>query len=145
MLQTAQLTTLLNEALLLDPDHVRQDQERSIKVILQQDAAECYLQLALFEPGRELLSSDTSVLDALRMLLDKAWSEEVRVVAHNTLLALGAIERIHEPEPERESGDDDDDGGWLMMSYQWDHQATVERVVRSLEARGFEVWWDLDR
>ena len=96
MLQTAQLTTLLNEALLLDPDHVRQDQERSIKVILQQDAAECYLQLALFEPGRELLSSDTSVLDALRMLLDKAWSEEAKICARGALKQLCPERR---PEP----------------------------------------------
>ena len=27
---------------------------------------------------------------------------------------------------------------------QWDHQATIERLVRSLQKRGYLVWFDLD-
>ena len=98
------------EALLLEPLHMRQDQDESTKFILQKDAAECFLQIAVFDPGRALLSNNAEVVDALHMLVDKAWTEEAKLCAHNALLALGKVERMHEPEP---------DVGWVMMSYQW--------------------------
>ena len=33
----------------------------------------------------------------------------------------------------------EESGGHLMVSYQWDVQSTIERIVRSLEARGYDV------
>jgi hypothetical protein len=32
-----------------------------------------------------------------------------------------------------------------MMSYQWDCQATVERIVADLQSKGYNVWLDLER
>ena len=116
LIECTTLLTLLTETLLLDPSHMRQEEDERIKAIIQQDAAECLLQIALFEPGRALLSNNASVVDVLHMLVDKAWAEEAKLSAHNALLALGAIERTHEPEPDQEGSSD---AGWLMMSYQW--------------------------
>ena len=49
---------LITEALLLDPEHARQNQDEAIKAAIQQDAAECFLQLALFEPGQDMLAKE---------------------------------------------------------------------------------------
>ena len=32
----------------------------------------------------------------------------------------------------------------LMVSYQWDHQNAVVRIVASLKMRSFTVWFDLE-
>ena len=32
-----------------------------------------------------------------------------------------------------------------MVSYQWDVQPTIQRLVASLQARGYVVWFDLER
>ena len=47
LVQSSGLITLLTETLLLDSEHTRQDQNAAIKAAIQQDAAECFLQLAL--------------------------------------------------------------------------------------------------
>ena len=56
---------------------------------IQQDAAECFMQLALFDTTRDVLKQDGSVRDALRMLADKgAMSEEAKMSAEGALMAL---------------------------------------------------------
>eukprot|EP01046_Picozoa_sp_COSAG06_P018345 COSAG06_NODE_1275_length_10046_cov_4.285915_2_plen_79_part_00 len=52
----ALMIPLLVSACFLDPDHVRKDADDSEKAPVQADAAECFLQLAAFEPGRKLLT-----------------------------------------------------------------------------------------
>ena len=42
------------------------------------------------------------------------------------------------------SGADKAKSGHVMVSYEWSHQKTITRVVRSLEARGYKCWFDLD-
>ena len=32
-----------------------------------------------------------------------------------------------------------------MLSYNWDHQATIKRVNASLQARGYTVWIDIEK
>jgi len=88
LLQSPEPIKLVMEALLLDPEHMRQDQSQDVKGAIQCDAAECILQLALFPIGRDMLSQDASVLDALRMLVDKALTEEARQYAEGALMAL---------------------------------------------------------
>ena len=33
----------------------------------------------------------------------------------------------------------------VMMSYNWDHQPTIKRVVAALQAAGFNVWLDVQQ
>jgi hypothetical protein len=124
LVKSPKLTPLLTEALLLDPAHLRtaSDPQSAVppmreatKAAFQQTAAECFLQLALFEPGRAMLSDETAALEALHALVDgQALSEEAKVSAHGALLEIEG--RTHEPEPEREGAAEE--GGHVMVSYQ---------------------------
>ena len=33
----------------------------------------------------------------------------------------------------------------IMLSYNWDHQATIKRVNSALQARGYAVWIDIEK
>ena len=63
LVKSSRLIQLLLEALFLDPAHARHDTPD--KAPIQQAAAECFLQLAVFESGRELLMQDPAVAAAL--------------------------------------------------------------------------------
>jgi hypothetical protein len=140
LLQSPEPIKLITEALLLDPQHIRNhgalDQSEDIKGAIQRDAAECFMQLALFEPGREMLQKDAAVIDSLRTLKDKALTEEASRFAEGALMALL-------PEEAAASRAVDTDALHVMMSYQWDVQPTVERIVAELQGRGHAVWLDL--
>ena len=71
----------------------------------------------------------------------QALTDEAKQYAHGALIAVEG--RTREPEPQPAGAEES--GGHLMVSYQWDVQSTIERIVRSLEARGYDVWFDLDR
>ena len=88
-----------------------------------------------------MLSGEAAVLEALHALVDgQALSEQARVSAHGALIAIEG--RLHEPEPEREGGGEERSSGHVMVSYQWDVQKTIERIVRSMQARGYDVWFE---
>ena len=87
-----------------------------------------------------MLSGEAAALEALHALVDgQALSEQARVSAHGALIAIEG--RPHEPEPEREGGEERS-SGHVMVSYQWDVQKTIERIVRSMQARGYDVWFE---
>ena len=50
--------------------------------------------------------------------------------------ALAALKPPEEHSEQVESGDKH-----VMVSYQWDHQATVRRIVNELQARGYRTWF----
>jgi hypothetical protein len=56
--RSAWLLPLLLDTLLLDPGHVRAGLADGVKTAIQADAADCLMQIALFEPGRALLKAD---------------------------------------------------------------------------------------
>ena len=104
---------------------------------IQCDGAECFLQLALFEPGKELLEQHPEALDALRSLAESALTQDARLSASSALAAVeGPL-----PGPGPTPGDE----RHVMVSYQWDVQPTIQRLVASLQARGYVVWFDLER
>ena len=55
LLQCDALTPTLLDALFLDPEHPRKDMDETLRAGIQCDGAECFLQLALFHKGKELL------------------------------------------------------------------------------------------
>ena len=87
----ALIPTLLG-ALFLDSEHPRKDMDEPLRAGIQSDGAECFLQLALFEPGRELLEQHPEALDALRALVDgAALTEEARLSARSALAAVEGV------------------------------------------------------
>ena len=61
-----------------------------------QDAAEAIEQLAVYPPGREALLQEPSVMDALREVVDKGWTDEAKEYAAGALMALSD----HQPDAE---------------------------------------------
>ena len=102
---------------------MRKDADDSEKAPIQTDVCDCFLQLAVFEPGRELLQSDPTAMVALRALADgKALTEEGKLSAHNALVAIEGVTR--EPEPEMEGADPH-----IMASYQWVRKAANDHPL----------------
>ena len=100
LMQSPLLTRLLVEALLVDPAHPRQEQADAVKAGIQCDAAECFMQLALFEPARDALKQDAEVLDSLRAVVDKGITEEAKKSAEGALMALDPKEGHREIDPD---------------------------------------------
>ena len=83
------LIPTLIDVLFLDPEHPRQGMKSALRAGIQCDGAECFLQLALFDPGKELLKQHPEALDALRSLIDGgALTEEARLAASSALAAV---------------------------------------------------------
>jgi hypothetical protein len=141
LIQSPHLIPLLMSALLLDPEHMRQSQEPDVKEAIQCGACDCFLQIALYEPGRALLENDEAVLEALRALADQAWSEDAKLSATRALMALGKDTHVLR-ESDLQAADSPPH---IMASYNWDHQDVILRVVRSLQGRGYLVWVDTEQ
>ena len=62
----------LVDALLLDPDHPRAGMKQELKSWCQEHHVECLAQLAVFEPAREALRQDPSVIPALEAVAEAA-------------------------------------------------------------------------
>ena len=101
----------------------------------RQDFAEALQQLAVYPPGREELLKDPAVAQALHEVAERGWTQEAQGCARGALLALSGREAL---------SDVDEDRRHLMISYQWDVQDIVRRIVTELQVRGYLVWWDLD-
>ena len=71
--------------LLLDPEHPRKDTAEPVKAAVQRDIAECIQQLAVFPQAREVLKADSELIDAVKALVDKGWTNEAKETAARTL------------------------------------------------------------
>ena len=120
------------EALLLDPDHPHAGIKHSIKSWCQKAHSECLAQLAVHEQGREALLAHSTVVPALQALADTGWSEEARNFANAALVAL-ENKKIHSTGGQKH----------VMLSYQWDVQAIIQRLNNWLQRRGYLTWFDL--
>ena len=127
----------LVDALLLDPDHPRAGMTQELKTWCQEHHAECLAQLAVFEPAHEPLRHDPSVIPALEAVAAAGLSAEARKFADAALLALS------DKKPDIDMVLDDGEQQHLMLSYQWDKQATMKRLNESLIGRGYATWFDL--
>lgn len=153
----ALIPTLL-DALFLDPEHVRTNMHETLRAGIQCDGVQCFLQLALFEPGKQLLEQHPEALDALRALVNGAGlTEEAR------LLASSALAAVEGPLPNRFPAPTPNDEKHVMISCtrpsvfsysartehfvcypdQWNVQSTIRRLVTSLQHRGYVVWFGM--
>jgi len=123
----------LVDALLLDADHPRAGMKPELKSWCQTHHAECLAQLAVFEPAREPLRQDPSVIPSLEAVAEAGLSAEARQYAQAALLALSDKQMVVDTSGQMH----------VMISYQWDHQVTMERLNESLIRRGHLTWFDL--
>eukprot|EP01043_Picozoa_sp_COSAG02_P045321 COSAG02_NODE_4131_length_5739_cov_5.860993_6_plen_90_part_00 len=73
-----------------------------MKESIQTDCLGCLLQLAVFEPGRELLQNDPTTMEALRNMADgKALGKQGQTHAESTLIAIEGVSHV----PESHSAD----------------------------------------
>ena len=128
---------------------------------VQQDAAEAFMQLALFEPARQMLLHNTTALDALHLLAAATNScEGVRQAARGALMAVegrsggssmgGRDRELEAVEAQLETAAATVGDGrsivvtkHVMMSYQWDVQTVIKKIVQGLRKKGYKVWLDL--
>ena len=152
MLQHDALLDILVECLILDDGNHRQGQ-KGVEA-MQEAAAGILLALALFGPGADALRKHRRSVESLQKLQsdDAHTSKDVRKTATCALFQLNeitvqktspsmsdmadvvkAVQHMHDPQMH------------VMLSYNWDHQAVIMRVVAAVRQRGYEVWVDTEQ
>ena len=61
------------------------DTAETVKAAVQRDIAECIQQLAVFPQACEVLKADSKLIDAVKALVDKGWTNEAKETATRTL------------------------------------------------------------
>jgi hypothetical protein len=147
LLQAKGLVPLLVDSLLLDPEHPRRHgvtvlgvktEFEEVKGAVQRDFAEAIAQLAMYPPAHEVLLRDSTVTEALARVAQGGWEADARMHAEFALAALSGRPPLDGVADEQERYDH------IMLSYQWDVQPVVTRIVRALRARGYSTWFDID-
>eukprot|EP01045_Picozoa_sp_COSAG04_P016368 COSAG04_NODE_1360_length_7092_cov_12.824825_1_plen_1672_part_10 len=143
MLQHDKLLDSLVTGLLLDDDNPRRGQDGADA--MQEGCAGVLHELALYGPGASALQSHNSTMDALRLLADVGTKESRE-------RAAGALFELDEERRAAKSNkpSDADSGSskpppHIMVSYNWDHQHVILRVVAWLQAHGYLVWVDTEQ
>eukprot|EP01043_Picozoa_sp_COSAG02_P052253 COSAG02_NODE_5599_length_4198_cov_5.262503_2_plen_990_part_01 len=155
MIEFEPLVDMLLECLLLDESNHRHGQEGHDA--LQEASAGVIQELSLYGPGCALLRSHGEVVSSLHRLVE---------VGTKTSKERGAGALFELDEEAREGprsslilvGDEGVGAGGLsaavagvpplphvMVSYNWDHQDVILRVVGSLQSRGYLVWVDIEQ
>ena len=146
LLNNSGFVPLLIEGLLLSDDCFRKDADDTVKASVQRDFAECIQQCSAYEAGVVALKQHMSaVMNALTALKDggRAYTAEAKLCAEAALLALDP--QLHRIASADCTAIDQPDQLHVMMSYSWQEQPIVRRIVAELQARGYLVWFDLEQ
>ena len=127
------LTTVVLHVFEQDPQHPRAGMQEDLKAWCQQHHCEALAQLAVHEGSREAMLRDGSVVPALETVATRGLTEAARELATAALSALSDKKLTMAVEGQKH----------VMLSYQWDAQATIQRTNQSLIARGYVTWFDL--
>ena len=115
LVKSSALIPLLLSALFLEADHILSDLDRDVKAAIQMDAANCFLQIAVFGPGREMLAAEGAAMEALHALADgHALTPEAKLSAAGAIMAIEG--RSHEPQPESMLAEHGAEGKHVMVS-----------------------------
>ena len=143
MLQHDKLLDTLVASLLLDEDNPRRGQDGADT--LQEACAGVLHELALYGPGAAAMRKHKPTMDALRVLAESGTKEsreraagalfelDEEARATKTTQAADAKPGASKPPPH------------IMVSYNWDHQHVILRVVAWLQAHGYLVWVDTEQ
>ena len=149
MLEHKTLLDALLDGLLLDESNHRYGQDGGDT--LQQLCAGVLEELSMFGPGAEALRANPAVLTAMRSLQQSGLTKEAKQSAEATLFQLeGSDKRVAAPDDDGAGTGLDANGQTkppphIMMSYNWDHQDVILRVVAWLQAHGYLVWVDTEQ
>ena len=111
--------------------------KEELKAWTQEHHAECLAQLAVFEPARDALRQDPSVIPALQAVAEAGLSAQTRQYAQAAIHVLALSDQ------EMHAIDVEGSQKHVMLSYQWDKQETLMRINDSLISRGCLTWFDL--
>eukprot|EP01045_Picozoa_sp_COSAG04_P003348 COSAG04_NODE_135_length_23774_cov_40.993918_11_plen_2893_part_00 len=143
MLQHDKLLDSLLTGLLLDDDNPRRGQDGADA--LQEACAGVLHELALHGPGATVLREHSSTMDALHALAESG-TKESRERAAGALFELDEETRATKT---TKAGDAEPGASkpppHIMVSYNWDHQHVILRVVAWLQAHGYLVWVDTEQ
>lgn len=95
----------------------------------QRICAETLQQLALFDPGRDAMLQNQSIVASLVGVADQGMTAEAKEHARGALIALRGVAE-HE----------DVTANHIMLSYNWQDQPTIVRVNASLKRRKYNTW-----
>ena len=95
--------------------------------------AEALQQLALFDPGRDALQQDHSIVASLEGVVDQGMTEEAKEHARGALIALRGVAEHDGASPNMEPNH-------IMLSYNWGDQPVIVRVNESLKRRKYMTW-----
>ena len=131
-------------SLMLDPGHARQGTPQAIKEQVQGHYAECLQQISLFPAGRQALKANSAVVQTLDVLAVKGWTDAAKQSASATLFETSP-ERMNRKVMEQPASNGTEPDGHVFISYQWDVQEIIKRLVHTLEQRKYVVWFDLTK
>eukprot|EP01045_Picozoa_sp_COSAG04_P021175 COSAG04_NODE_2250_length_4446_cov_52.316310_5_plen_794_part_00 len=145
ILQHDTILDTLVAGLLLDDGNPRRGQDGADA--LQEACAGVLHELALYGPGAAALREHKPTMDALRVLAE-AGTKESRERAAGALFELDEEARSAKvrtaAEAESEPGAPKPPPH-IMVSYNWDHQHVILRVVAWLQTHGYLVWVDTEQ
>jgi hypothetical protein len=147
-LGSAGFVSHLLDGLFLEERNPRPEISTAVKEAIQKDFADSILQLAVYPRGCAALRAEPDVEAAVRALAaDGSLSEEAKGSAERILHII--LENPDSAASGRSvrNVDDPDRGSssrHCMMSYAWEQQAIVMRIVAELKRRDYEVWVDVD-
>eukprot|EP01045_Picozoa_sp_COSAG04_P014482 COSAG04_NODE_1088_length_8335_cov_16.006071_2_plen_1430_part_00 len=144
MLQHDTILDTLVAGLLLDDDNQRRGQDGAD--VLQEACAGVLHELTLYGPGATALRAHKPTMDALRVLAESG-TKESRERAAGALFELDEEARSAKAKTvsETEPGASKPPPPHIMVSYNWDHQHVILRVVAWLQAHGCLVWVDTEQ
>eukprot|EP01045_Picozoa_sp_COSAG04_P003104 COSAG04_NODE_122_length_24803_cov_180.609415_6_plen_2065_part_01 len=142
MLQHDTLLGTLVAGLIIDDDNPRRGQDGADA--LQEASAGVLHELALYGPGAAALRSHKPTMDALRVLAESG-TKESRERAAGALFELDLETRAAKAKPANAKPGSSKPPPHIMVSYNWDHQHVVLRVVAWLQAHGYLVWVDTEQ
>eukprot|EP01045_Picozoa_sp_COSAG04_P027049 COSAG04_NODE_3884_length_2450_cov_5.538069_1_plen_816_part_11 len=134
MLQNDKLLDTLVAGLLLDDDNPRRGQDGADA--MQEACAGVLHELALYGPGPRKLQSHQPTMDALRVLAESG-TKESRERAAGALFELDEEARSAKTAKAAEAVSSSKPPPHIMVSYNWDHQHVILRVVAWLQAHGY--------
>ena len=156
LLLQAGVVGFLTESLLLDPNQKRLATEPPAAMDwLQQIAAECFAQLAMFAPGRlALLEAEATVKPALTTLATQGQDGSSRGGARTAAasrFAQAALSALynkrsrdrHQPLQEVAGGSVEVEH--VMLSYNWEFQSVIKRLNNALKFKGYRIWIDVEK
>ncbi len=142
----------LVDGLLVDEAHVRNQPDQPTGptdpvtlALVQTGYALALSQFAVYGPGREALLKDESVVRALELLVKTGFTEEAKDIGRRTLSALGALQSESLPQSSLGDAVDSSKPPHVMVSYNWNHQDVILRIVKWLQKRGYLVWVDTEQ